>query len=275
MKLRTALVAIAGLLFVSSAHAQALVGLWQFEDNFDDSSSFANNGAELGGVTFVAGQAGYGQAADFSGNDTRVVVPHAASLNMTTAMTMSAWVNADGNSFEGILAKNPSNGSGNNHAGNYEFRLENGSLPIVALYQRGGANDTAGVNGGASTNVPAGEWHHVAVTIDGSGPTETINFYLDGMLQNTLNGANGFGATNTNPLYIGNRADLFTDFHGQLDDVALFDGVLTAAQIQTISTGDFTAFGVGVVPEPASVAIWSLLGLALAGLGVYRARWKK
>ena len=30
-----------------------------------------------------------------------------------------------------------------------------------------------------------------------------------------------------------------------------------------------------VVPEPASVAIWSILGLGLAGLGVYRARRKK
>ena len=29
------------------------------------------------------------------------------------------------------------------------------------------------------------------------------------------------------------------------------------------------------VPEPASVAIWSMIGLGLAGFGVYRARRKK
>lgn len=257
----------------ATANAQTLVGLWRFDGDFVDSSIFGNDGTPMNGVTLTAGQAGFGQAADFSGNDTHVLVPHHASLNMASAVTMAAWVNADGNAWEGILAKNPSNGSNNNQAGNYELRLETGSENIQALYQTGGVNDT--VTDNSETSVPTGSWHHVAVSIDGTGATEIINYYLDGVLVDSDTTLDGFGATNTNPLYIGSRADLFTDFHGQLDDVALFEGILDETQIGTIGTGDFTAFGVGqVVPEPTSIAMWSLIGLGLAGFGYRRFKRK-
>jgi len=47
------------------------------------------------------------------------------------------------------------------------------------------------------------------------------------------------------PLKIGNREDLFVDFLGRLDDVAIFNGGLSADQILAIKDGDFSEFGVG------------------------------
>ena len=246
---------VALTVLAGSAHA-ALVGLWQFENDFTDSSSQGNNGAGINGVNFAASQAGFGQAGDFSGADTHVLVPHDPSLDITSTITIAAWVLPDGNAWEGILAKSPSNGSNNNHAGNYELRLENGSQNMTFLYQRGGSNDTQPVDSGV-TVASNPTWTHIAVTMDGS----TLRFYTNGTLANTVAApATGFGATNTNPLYLGSRADLFTDFDGLLDDVAIFNEVLNDSQIATISTGDFTAFG---VPEPSSAALLGLSGLAL------------
>ena len=229
----------------------ALVGLWQFENDFTDSSGTGNHGANVGGVAFVASQAGYGQAGSFGGGS-HVLVPHSTTLDAPTGVTIAAWVNATGLQWEGVVGKNPSNGSLNNHAGNYELRLENGTQNMTFLYQRGGVNDTHPV--GSGVPVTSNIWTHVAVTVDGTN----ARFYVNGALANTVAGLPaGFGATNTNPLYIGTRADIFTNFDGLMDDVAIFDEVLTDQQIATISTGDFSAF---VVPEPSSVG---LLGLAL------------
>ena len=237
-----------------------LAGLWQFEDDFTDSSANGNDGAGVNGVNFVTGQATFGQAGNFSGADTHVLVSHDTSLDITSTGTFAAWVNADGNAWEGILAKSPSNGSSPNQAGNYELRLENSTQNMTFLYQRGGTNDTNAVGGGASTQVSSTGWQHVAVTVDGSGPTETVNYYLNGALVNTVSGqANGFGATNTNSLYIGSRADLFTDFHGQLDDVAIFNEVLDVNQINDIMGGDFGEFGLASIISGVSATASSEL----------------
>ncbi|MEM7395347.1 MAG: LamG-like jellyroll fold domain-containing protein, partial [Verrucomicrobiota bacterium] len=216
-----------------------LVGLWRFEGGYTDSSLRGNDGSPINGVTLAAGQAGFGQAASFNGANTHILVPHDASLDITTEMTIAAWVRIDGNAWEGIVAKNPSNGSGANQAGNYELRVENGSRNMVFLYQRGNPNDTAAVNGGGATQVPVTPaWAHLAVTMDGA----SVNYYLNGALVSTVGAPAGFGAINTNPLYIGSRADLFTDCHCLLDDVAIFKKVLSAGEIATVMNGDFAAF---------------------------------
>jgi len=228
------------------------VGLWQFNGDYTDSSNNTNDGTANGGASLVAGQVDYGYALNVNTGATSdwVQVGHDTSLDLTSAGTISAWVNAAGTSWEGLLAKAPSNGSQPQHAGNYEVRLESGSQDIQFLYQRGNSNDTHSVDSG--TPVPTSTWQHVAVTVDGSGPTETVQFYLNGTLVDTKTGqSNGFGATNTNPLYIGRRGDLGTVFNGQIDDVAIFNEVLNVGQINDIMGGDFDAF----IGGPAAIQV--------------------
>jgi hypothetical protein len=234
------------LLLATSSEA-GLIGLWRFNGNTNDASGNANHGSLTNGASLssdVPGVLAGGQSLSLAGGNQHVLVPHNSSLDITSSMTISAWVKPVGNvGFDGVLAKNPSNGSMSNHAGNYELRIENGTRRPHFLYQRGGANDTAFAL--APTAVVAeGVWSHLAVTAQADG---MIDFYLNGAFVEALPAQATFGVPNTNPLYIGSRADLFTTFNGFLDDVALFDEVLTAGQIQQLANGV-------IVPEPAALA---------------------
>jgi hypothetical protein len=121
------------------------------------------------------------------------------------------------------------------------------------LWQRG-ANDTAAVADGGNA-IADGDWTHLVFTGSAAGDYQ---FYVNGVP--TTGGAfpDTFGHVNTNPLFIGSRNDLFTTWDGLLDDVAIFDRVLTEGQIQTILSGEFSEFleppsadfnGDGVVTE--------------------------
>ncbi|MFN0130775.1 MAG: LamG domain-containing protein [Verrucomicrobiales bacterium] len=189
-----------------------------------------------------------------------VQVPHDPALNMVAALSITAWVKPEGEiQWDGIIAKNPSPDSNANHAGNYELRIENGGRFLHFLHQQGRADDTAFHQGQAAV-VPSDVWTHVAVTADAAGSGDVL-FYLNGELVDQLPGIIRVKEfpVNENSLFIGSRADQFTSFDGYLDDVALYDGVLTQAQIAAVSRGDYSSVGLGGPPVAVPV-----LSIALA-----------
>src|SRR5688572_13999545 len=58
-----------------------------------DSSGSGNNGTILGNPTWVTGQ--HGQAIRFDGTGDYATVPDNASLDITTAITMAAWMKTE------------------------------------------------------------------------------------------------------------------------------------------------------------------------------------
>jgi hypothetical protein len=232
--------AAAVLFFVSAPAQAALVGLWTFEGSAGDSSGLGNNGTLMNGATIVADDPhGAGQSLAVNGGSQHVLVPHDQTLNIVGQGTFAAWVRPIGNiGWDGVLAKNPSNGSALNHAGNYELRIENGTRRPTFHYQQGGVNDTIARDPGAGALVND-VWTHVAVTTTASG---NATFYVNGAVVGSQPLNQNYGATNFNPLFIGSRADLFTVMNGRLDDVAVFDHVLTASEISDIMGGNFNAF---------------------------------
>ena len=125
---------------------------------------------------------------------------------------------------------------GLNQAGNYELRVENGTRALTFLHQRDGLNDTLNYRGPA---VADGVWQHVAVTAVKDG---NVDFYLNGELTGSQALGGIFGTTNTSPLYIGSRADLFTTMDGLLDDVRLYDEVLSASDILDLAGGPLETY---------------------------------
>ena len=234
----------------TSFPAVQLVGLWRFDGNADDSSGLGNHGTLMGtpGPAFdsdVPAPLAGGQSLSFttgSDHDEHVLVPHSPTLDTDGEITITAWIKPENNMWDGIIAKTPSVGP-QNFPGNYELRTNNGNGALEFGWERTAAPgfEFLGPSSGA---VLANEWAHVAFTAEAGGD---YTYYIDGVPSGTGPMPDTFGSIkNTNPLYIGNRADLTTiEFHGLMDDVALFNGVLGEAQILKIMDGDFSDVGIG------------------------------
>ena len=233
-----------------SVPAVALVGLWRFDEEDARDSSGSGHDGELFEVFFsedTPHELGEGRSAEFfSDGETPpyIEIPHHPNFNLDTAVSITAWIQPIGDvGWDGILAKNPSDGSAVNHAGNYELRVQAGGGRFLQfLTQQGQVNDTATFTG-VDTDIESDFWTHVAVTADAL--TGALTFYIDGTLVDEQAEAIGYGAfpTNTSPLYLGNRADkATTPWDGLLDDIALFDGILDEDQVLEAMQGEFDGF---------------------------------
>ncbi|MFP6882363.1 MAG: LamG-like jellyroll fold domain-containing protein [Roseibacillus sp.] len=237
--------------------AVQLVGLWRFEGNADDSSGLENHGNFVDGASLsndVPGALGGGESLSLIGGSQHVLVPDAPSLTINSGITIAAWVKPADTSWGAIIAKSPSDGGGLNHAGNYELRLQNNTSQTMQwLYETGPAlNSTVTLSDGSGTGPAIGEWTHVAVTHD---KDDNFTYYINGAATSSASGPPFGQLLNSNSLYIGSRADLFTTLNGKLDDVALFSGALGEAPIQAIMGGDFSAFGVGGSKDPLELSV--------------------
>jgi hypothetical protein len=93
-----------------------------------------------------------------------------------------------------------------------------------AGYVRVGANDV----GAVGTAMAANTWVHVAMTYDGT----TLRFYRNGTQVATAAASGAVSAT-TGALRIGGNSPWGDYFSGMIDEVRVYNRVLTAAEITT------------------------------------------
>ncbi len=165
----------------------------------------------------VAGQF----ALSFDGVDDEVVVPDAPSLDITTALTMEAWIYPTGPGGGGVEG-----GEIINKENAYEIaRFADGTIRY-ALMKNGG---WIWVNTGCVA--PLGQWTHVALAWDNA--TQQVRVYCNGSLAYTGTFA-GPVDVSTYPLRIGRRQfQGGSAFAGVIDEVLLWNVARTQAQIQT------------------------------------------
>ncbi|MEN6575795.1 MAG: LamG-like jellyroll fold domain-containing protein [Phycisphaerales bacterium] len=157
-------------------------------------------------------------ALQLDGDGDYVEILDHADFDLTTQMTVSAWILVDtfDRQWHAIVTK-----------GDSAWRLHRyrASNTIGFHYTRPGTTYAA-ANGVRS--VKDGEWHHVAGTCDGS----TICLYIDGTLD-AFSATSGPMATNSYPVMIGENAEQRSRYwHGLIDDVRLYDVALDAPGIQ-------------------------------------------
>jgi hypothetical protein len=101
--------------------------------------------------------------------------------------------------------------------------------------------------------VPAGEWTHLAFQFDGNDKVVFVNGV------ETARGAGSPMSGHAFPVIVGGHGRDAADpagnsFNGAIDEVRMYDSVLSAAEIGSLGTA---------VPEPTSLGLLSLAGLAL------------
>jgi hypothetical protein len=212
------------MLFVGApltmAQTPGLVGAWGFNEDsgttVTDSSGNNNTGTIIGATRTTAGK--YGSALSFNGTNARVRVNSSASLNVTTGLTLEAWVRptASQSAWRTIVQK---------QSDAYFLNASNDNGP---LFPSGG-----GIFGGVTTYVsasaanPINVWTHVALTYDGA----MLRLYVNGT-QVASQARTGNIQITSNPLWIGGNNPYGEYFRGLIDEVRVYNRALTQAEIQ-------------------------------------------
>ena len=242
--------------FSHPAHADitnGLVGWWKLDGNATDSSGNGSNGTLVGGPTFTNGQ--IDQAVNLNGTSQYVNVGTPSALNNLPALSISAWIKPDSLSNPGNFIVGKTHGETPMFTG-WLFRTENPSGNRNSLYFSADFNrnlNDQGFDPGqdliavAEENViKVGEWNHVVVTWDGSKIAANAKFYVKGSLvgkspthDKDINGDGTRSDDSYRPLIIGAYDQPYAPFDGLMDDVRIYNRVLSAAEIQAIYANSF------------------------------------
>jgi concanavalin A-like lectin/glucanase superfamily protein/HYR domain-containing protein/Ig-like domain-containing protein len=168
----------------------------------------------------------------------------------TRAITVSGWVQPD---VRGALVNNWVEGQTTGQSGQFFVELgEDAGIPVLRAQIEFGPNR---VQASAPVNDDPFEWHHFAMSANGV----TLSIYWDGALVDTVD---YLGNINTAPaipwLAIGanlNSAGTFAGAGtvGGIDDVAVWNRSLSAAELQGIYSSGLAGIGVATTPPVLTV----------------------
>jgi hypothetical protein len=210
---------IVGLLTTSSyakLDPKTCVGMWLLDDNKGDtaadSSGTKNDGKLVSNPKWVDGKVG--KALEFDGAGSYVNIPNTESLN-SPSFSICFWFKPNVLRIQGLADKTPSPQWRifmNSTAGNIEFDALPGEI------------------GNVTTPAAAvGRWDHVTATYDSA--SKTAKMYYNGTFSNQAVGVN---MNTTSAVNINLSSPESTRLNGVIDDVAIFNVALEAADIQTI-----------------------------------------
>ena len=215
---------------LASNLTNGLVGYWPFCGNAQDESGSGNNGT-LNGATLTSDRFGITNSAyAFNGSSSEIIINHTPSLSLSGDMSFSLW----------LKTTNPKNSATMIH------KYQGGSVFLGFSVTLDNTNARLGrfdlgkqnllyVNTLTQDTITDGIWHHLVGVVSGNLQT----FYLDGVLQNSLQNSNvGYG-TNSAPLVIGNDNCCTNNryFDGVMDDIAIWNHALTQNEITQLYTG--------------------------------------
>jgi hypothetical protein len=264
--------------YMAAVLADLPIGYWRLGEpsgtNAVDDSGYAHDGTyTLGPVvnqTGLVAQNNGDPSVAFDGSNDYVDIPSALSLK-PSRWSIEAWVKVTGgDTIMGTVFADEYNGSSVSYVLDAFDGAGHTLKPSVGFYN--GSWRIAQ----SATPLSAGTIYHLVGTWDGT----VLRIYVNGSQVATNTPGSSPTAGNVLNPRIGTRWDNSGDgqkFHGNLDEVALYDYALAPSQISnhyTIgsTTGDATAtpstvVGVGAIPAPAAKGNATALPSATVGTG--------
>lgn len=253
----------AGLLPFLGVTAQAqstltngLQAYWSFDGNFLDAiAGFHGEARGTEPIPFVAGKAGFGQAIDLNGENQFVEITGGSDDDLEFpggSMSISAWFKVDAfdTDWQALIAK----GEGSN------WRVARSAATSQMSYA-GGIGDVTGF-----TEVNDGNWHHLVAITDATGAAFGTALYIDGVLDGTVEGTPVL-AQNTSRVMIGENPEARSrEWEGQLDDIAIWDRVLTEQEVTQLYAGGTGLAISSLLPPPVTPIVVSAFRQTLSEL---------
>jgi len=221
----------------------SLLGYWKLDNNLNDSSGFEINGELISNNTANYTQGAISNSLYFNGSgyiNTNNVTQF--NFNVTDNYSISAWI------------KIPQNAMSSTHIvvgdidpllNGYYFDYDNSSgldEMVFAHSCNGLAKYTQVIYDHKynAKKIADDQWHYVVVTSNGSGLSQGIKYYVDGVEMTNITYAGVTPATgqckSNSPLYIGSMPySNASNFTGAIDDVRVYAITLNQSEISDIT----------------------------------------
>ncbi len=270
-----ALWVVLSILMLVAAPAQAApnpVAAFGFNEGtgtaVSDASGTGNHGTTTSTTWAAMGR--FGSALSFNGSTSQVTVPDSNSLDLTTGLTLEAWVNPIqlSGSWRTVIFKQTTSGMA------YALFAANGGNRPVGQVQIGAEQNATG-----PAALPLNAWTHVATTYDGA----TLRLFVNGA-QVASKPQTGSAAVSNAVLRIGRNSIWSEPFRGLIDEVRIYDRALAATEIQSDMTAPVsppvadtqppttpTGLTQTAATETSATVTWtaSTDNVAVAGYGLY------
>jgi hypothetical protein len=205
-----------------------LKAYWNFDQkNYEDAVGIFD-GTENGSspIAFEAGKAGFGQSIHLDGTDQFVEITGGEPDDLAFeggSVSISTWFKVDvfDTSWQALVAK----GEGSN------WRIARNSSSGTMSYA-GGLTDATG-----TIDVSDGAWHHIVAISDAAGTAFGTAIYVDGQLDGQIEGAAALAVNGARVMIGENPGARGREWAGSIDDVAIWDRVLTESEIASLWAG--------------------------------------
>ena len=242
---------------VTAPPVTGLVAAYGFDEGTGTTTadqSGTGNGATLGGPTWTT-SGRYGAALSFDGVNDLVTAPDSTSLDLTTGMTLEAWLRPTalgGKWRSAVMKERPSSMS----YGLYSGATNGTKVPAGEIFVNT-YHTTA-----ATSSLVINTWTHVAVTFNGSA----LVLFVNGTQASQLL-VSGSILASTGALRIGGNTIWGEWFEGQIDEVRVYNRALSASEIQADMNRPITNQDAVAPSAPGTLGAVGLADVGAAELG--------
>ncbi len=209
------------LAMVGSVSAD-LLAHYEFEGDFTNSGSGSTIGTPTNGAKIIEDPE-RGQVLSLDGTDDYIYVGNDDAGDITNAITVAAWIKTSSlGKYDSIVTKG------------YNWRLLGGGDNTVAFQCMN--TEPSESRGIGKTKIADGQWHHVTGTYD----NKAYRVYVDGVLDVNAPATGLIQNFGSNVVCIGahyktSDPDARRFFKGLIDDVRIYDELLSAEQIKGLA----------------------------------------
>jgi hypothetical protein len=181
--------------------------------------------------------------------------------NLANNYSLSLWFKPTENLYEGIISQYTTGTS----AG--EFIIAKQATGKVVFFRKIGTTDSTANSVTSTSSISLNSWNHVVIQSYSNG---TIKIYFNGTLEDEIESLDGAGTNWDAGMLIGMGSSWITRFNGTIDEVGIWDRILTSSEISDLyNNGVGIAYSATTTPT-ISVTLDSPIDSLISSLNILK-----